>query len=110
MSKVWTLPAGLEIRPLLQMVFLGKRSIRKRLIFVIGGDQITDNGARLPESYVGVGVVDSYLRLACWLNEVMLVLTWNTSVGVHALVRRLLEFMHLEKLADIRNLQFFQDD
>ena len=47
LSKVWTLPAHLELGPALLLVLLRRFGVRKFMLFVVGVKKVIDDGAGL---------------------------------------------------------------
>ena len=58
LPEIGTLSRSLEIRPLLQEVLFGRGGVGKSVLFVVGVDEIGDDGRGLPERDAGVWVFD----------------------------------------------------
>lgn len=61
LPEIGALPGSLEKRPLLQEVLLGRGGVGQLVLFVVGVDEVGDDGAGFPERDVRVWVFD-----CCW--------------------------------------------
>lgn len=58
-TEIRALTAHLKLKPLVELMFLLKSSVRKLVVGVILLDQVLNYSPGLPESNVGIGVIDS---------------------------------------------------
>lgn len=58
LTEVWALSTDLEEEPLLSLVFLCYAGWLEFLLFVVGLDQVVDDGTAFPQGDAGVGVMN----------------------------------------------------
>ena len=59
LTEIRSLPGGLVVRPLLNLIFLGGRGIADLVVLVVLADKISDNCVGFPERDIRVGVSES---------------------------------------------------
>lgn len=67
-AVIRTLPAHLELQPLVELMPLPQRVVRERLVHVVLLDDVLDDGPGLPERDVGIGVFDCWIFLLIFLG------------------------------------------
>jgi hypothetical protein len=111
LSIVRALAAHLEVKPLVEQVPLVERVVGQLFLLIVHLFQVLDDGSRLPERQIGVGVHDrcsSQSSIDDATSNRGLSRTRHSSVGIDVDERRLLDVVELKRLDDIGDSELLE--